>query len=200
MVPVVKFLNENVFPNISDKMIHLPQRQFGLPGFTRIRGIKQEDAHSLERLDELCFAATDPNDSGTVNDLLWDADDFRDEIRRYGSVGKVLSVALFRGRDESYGYVLGATIGNASAELRGTAVHPDYRKRGIFKHLLTLWEAEMDRYGVREVHLHTRTKDNPFYVGAADAFERTGFRVAQTISDHYDPGDAAYLMTKQLRR
>jgi len=74
--------------------------------------------------------------------------------------------------------------------------HPDARRNGVARALVTRMEAELRGRGARMIRVETSRLDG---YGAARAFyERLGYPVCAVLPDFYRPGDDLLVMLKRL--
>ncbi len=179
---------------------------------TDLRLVNPNDIDDLVKLDEACF-----------EDLYYDADEFRNELSIPSSYGIVLCTApgtVYGGKrvpligsDKRVliAYVMGHEDNDGPAPLRpiaelsgkgayivSFAVHPKIQKRGIGIGLMACFEELSRMQAMNYLRLHTRTADNPESNGAYQAFRKMGFDLTGTLKDHYDKGDDACEVVKQL--
>mgnify|MGYP000038160745 FL=1 len=75
------------------------------------------------------------------------------------------------------------------------AVHPDYRRRGIGKALLTEAIRRLKEvYGVDEVYLEVRVSNEP----AINLYKKLNFKIVKIIKYYYLDGEDAYLMAREV--
>jgi len=101
-------------------------------------------------------------------------------------------VADFAGK--VVGYILGYVKSNKSGSIKTLAVDSNYRRRGIGKELVNFIIQRLKEKSVKEVFLHTRTKNRT----ASSFYKRLGFRIIKIVKKYYGNGDDAYLMTKKI--
>jgi ribosomal protein S18 acetylase RimI-like enzyme len=81
-------------------------------------------------------------------------------------------------------------------DLYWIVTHPDARKAGVARALVTRMEAELRAVGARLIRVETSRLDG---YGAARAFyERLDYPVCAVLPDFYRPGDDLLVMLKRL--
>ncbi|MFQ6128185.1 MAG: GNAT family N-acetyltransferase [Thermoplasmata archaeon] len=75
-------------------------------------------------------------------------------------------------------------------------VDPDYRRRGIAKHLMGLGEKEMRNRGVISMHLEVGIANE----AAIELYKCLGYETVRRIPEYYSWGEDAFTMTKRMSR
>lgn len=81
-------------------------------------------------------------------------------------------------------------------DLYWIVTHPDARKSGVGRALVSRMEAELRAAGARLVRVETSRLDG--YGAARSFYERLGYPVCAVLSDFYRPGDDLLVMLKRL--
>jgi ribosomal-protein-alanine N-acetyltransferase len=141
---------------------------------TVIRRARKKDIASVTRLDRLCFS------------LPWSEQTFSQEIT--GNEFAFYIVA------ESDGYIVGyAGLWRILEEghITNIAVHPDYRRKGLGKRLLTELMARTSRQGIARFTLEVRRSNS----SAIALYLGMGFLIMGVRPGYYDDnGEDALIM------
>lgn len=105
-------------------------------------------------------------------------------------------VAELDGRVAGYVCYGDTPMTDGTWDLFWIVTHPDARRAGVARSLVTRMEAELRARGARLVRVETSRLDG---YGAARAFyERLGYPVCAVLPDFYRPGDDLLVMLKRL--
>lgn len=147
-----------------------------LPHTLELRAWRDEDLHAAGQLISLAYA--DHPDS-VINDQYRSAHGslrFLHNIVRYSGCGafapQVSHVILERGTRELVALVLASRVSAQSGHITQLCVRPDYRRRGLARHLLGVAAAEFWRLGLNEVSLTvTEANAHAIELYRAEAYE-----------------------------
>lgn len=135
------------------------------------------DAEALAAIDALCFS------------VPWSRTSFSDALKNdaYSFVG------VFDG-ERLVGYA-GMTAVLDEGDVTNVAVHPDHRRRGLGRTLVTALVAEAERRGLSLLHLEVREGN----LAARSLYETLGFACDGKRKSYYrHPTEDAILMTLTL--
>lgn len=96
------------------------------------------------------------------------------------------------------GYVVGDVTANYARDVghvKDLAVHPDARRRGVGRRLLTAAIVNLAMAGADAVKLEVRV-DNEAAISLYEAF---GFEAVRVIPEYYDDGEPAQVMVLDVR-
>ena len=151
------------------------QPRTGLPGSLELRPWRDEDLSSASRL--ITEAYRDHPDR-VINDQYRSSQGslrFLHNIVRYSGCGTFVApvshVVAQRGSRELVALVLGSRVSPESGHITQVCVHPDYRRRGLARMLLSLAAFHFMRLGVTEISL-TVTESN---TQAIDLYHAEGY-------------------------
>jgi ribosomal protein S18 acetylase RimI-like enzyme len=146
-----------------------------LPASLELRLWRDEDLNSAARL--IAAAYCDHPDS-VVNDQYrssYGSTRFLNNIVRYSGCGvfsaQVSHVVVDRASRELVALLLGSRVSPESGHITQICIHPDFRRRGLARMLITLAASCFMRQGVTEVSL-TVTEDN---TPAIDLYRSEGY-------------------------
>jgi ribosomal protein S18 acetylase RimI-like enzyme len=182
---------EDIARYVSTTEINAVSREMGVAvgHHVTVRPIARSkgDLLALMAMDRACF-----------DDLWYDAEEFLEELDNPSTFGFLAHT------NESKPKLLGYILGNRDPDFPGghylvtCGVIPDFRNRRIFTKLWGLFEQGCKAQGSGYIALHSRTEENPGSGGNFKVFQKLGFEIKETIRDHYDVNDDAYLMVKRL--
>jgi len=92
------------------------------------------------------------------------------------------------------GYILGYKKSDWTGSIKTISVDPSFRHQGVGKELVNFTLNKLRGKEVKEVFLHTRTKNR----AASLFYKNLGFKILKTIKNYYPNGDDAYLMKLSL--
>ncbi|RZC82184.1 hypothetical protein C5167_044971 [Papaver somniferum] len=136
-----------------------------------------DDIPGIQACNFLCFPEEDPRDSYYYKDRIV----FWPKLFYVYQSGGIL------------GYVVGKMVGERHGYISYLGVHPDKRKQGIARKLMTAAEkALVQEYGSEYVSLHVRRSS----VAAINLFtEKLGYQIQITAAEFYDNEEDAYVMS-----
>jgi ribosomal protein S18 acetylase RimI-like enzyme len=151
------------------------QPRVELPGGLELRPWRDEDMVSASRL---IYEAYRDHADAVINDQYRSPQGslrFLHNIVRYSGCGtfsaQVSFVIVHRSNREVAALVLGSCVGPDSGHITQVCVHPDYRRRGLARLLLSLAAFHFIRLGVTEISL-TVTESN---TQAIDLYRAEGY-------------------------
>ncbi len=147
-----------------------------LPHTLEMRAWRDEDLNAAGRLISLAYA--DHPDS-VINDQYRSPHGslrFLHNIVRYSGCGTFAPyashVVLERGSRDLIALVLGSRVSAQSGHITQLCVRPDYRRRGLARHLLSMAASEFWRQGINEVSLTvTEANANAIELYQAEGYE-----------------------------
>ncbi len=110
----------------------------------------------------------------------------------YRDCGDLFFAAKVSGRIA--GYIV-TCVEDRVAEIASLAVHPDNRRRGVARVLLSDTLRRLRKAGVHRAILAVRTGT----LAGASLYRAFGFRRARTIRRYYEDGGDAFLMTRAIQ-
>jgi ribosomal protein S18 acetylase RimI-like enzyme len=151
------------------------QPRVNLPGSLELRPWRDEDMASASMLINEAYR---DHPDGVINDQYRSTQGslrFLHNIVRYAGCGTfsplVSFVIVHRASRELAALVLGSRVSNESGHITQLCVHPDYRRRGMARLLLSLAAFQFMRQGITEISL-TVTESNP---QAIDLYRAEGY-------------------------
>jgi ribosomal protein S18 acetylase RimI-like enzyme len=155
-----------------------PAPRVSLPDTLELRSWREEDLNPAGRL---IAAAYQGHPDSVVNDQYRSAHGsmrFLNNIVRFSGCGafsaQVSHVVVDRVSREMVALVLGSRVSPESGHITQLCVHPEFRRRGLARMLLTLASSSFLRLGVREISL-TVTEAN---TEAIDLYRAEGYDCA----------------------
>jgi ribosomal protein S18 acetylase RimI-like enzyme len=160
---------------------HWSRPQVDLPAGLELRPWREEDLNSSARLISAAYQA---HPDSLINDQYNSVHGslrFLHNIVRYAGCGAFSSTAshvvVDRKSRELAALVLGSRVSPQSGHITQLCVHPDYRRRGLARLLLSLAAAQFVRQGVSEISL-TVTEAN---TDATDLYKAEGYECKHTF-------------------
>lgn len=144
----------------------------------RIRPARTADLLDIFRLERRCF------------EQPWPFTAFESHLD-----AAAFLVAIADGR--VVGYVVGAVqsgFPGPTGHIKDLAVHPNYRRRGIARHLLSEALAHLYSAGAIRSMLEVRASNEP----AISLYRSVGFLPTRRRPGYYDDGETAIVMTREL--
>ena len=145
-----------------------------------VRPVRTTDLLSVYRLERRCF------------DHPWPFSAFESHVDAPGFL-----VATVDGR--LAGYVVGSvedSFPGPRGHIKDLAVHPDYRRRGIARRLLSESLRRLRAEGAIGAMLEVR----PSNESAIALYRTVGFEAMRIREHYYQDGEAALVMSRSLRR
>lgn len=136
------------------------------------------DAHvsQVAQLERICFS--DP----------WSENSVASELKN------PLSLWLVAMDGETVAGYIGSQSVEGEADMMNVAVHPDYRRQGIARLLVTELVAALAKKGVSSLALEVRTSNVP----AISLYEQLGFiQVGRRPNYYRNPKEDAYILRKE---
>lgn len=149
-----------------------------IASFPHVRPARSTDLLSVYRLERRCF------------EQPWPFAAFESQIDEPGFL-----VAIVDGRVA--GYVVGSVhegFPGPQGHIKDLAVHPDYRRQGIARHLLSRSLGRLRDAGAIGVMLEVR----PSNEAAIDLYRSAGFERMGHRPGYYQDGEAAVVMRRSL--
>jgi ribosomal protein S18 acetylase RimI-like enzyme len=157
------------------------QPRFNLPGGLELRPWRDEDMASASRLIHEAYCN---HPDGVINDQYRNSQGslrFLHNIVRYSGCGTFVApvshVIVQRSNRELAALVLGSRVSPESGHITQVCVHPDFRRRGLARFLLSLAAFHFMRLGVTEISL-TVTESN---TEAIDLYRTEGYTCPHTF-------------------
>jgi ribosomal protein S18 acetylase RimI-like enzyme len=151
------------------------QPRINLPGGLELRPWRDEDMASASRLIHEAYRN---HPDGVINDQYRNPQGslrFLHNIVRYSGCGAFVApvshVIVQRSNRELVGLVLGSRVSPESGHITQVCVHPEFRRRGLARFLLSLAAFHFMRLGVTEISL-TVTESN---TEAIDLYRTEGY-------------------------
>lgn len=143
-----------------------------------VRPARTTDLLTIYRIERRCF------------DQPWPFSAFESQVDAPGFL-----VATVEGR--IVGYVVGSIaqgFPGPRGHIKDLAVHPEFRRRGIARSLLTSSLERLREAGAISAALEVR----PSNVAAIDLYRSHGFEPTRMRENYYRDGEAALVMTRSL--
>jgi ribosomal protein S18 acetylase RimI-like enzyme len=157
--------------------VSYPAPRISLPATLELRSWREEDLNSAARL---IYAAYHGHPDSVVNDQYRSVHGsmrFLNNIVRFSGCGafsaQVSHVIVDRVSREMVALVLGSRVSPVSGHITQLCVHPEFRRRGLARMLLTLAASCFLRQGVTEISL-TVTESN---TEAIDLYHSEGYDI-----------------------
>ena len=141
-----------------------------------IRSADKNDVGTMARMDEVCFT------------VPWSEQSFSDEINQ-NKLARYL-IAEIAGKIAGY---TGLWIILDEGHITNVAVHPDYRRRGIARKLVSSLIEAAHTEGARSYTLEVRASND----SAISLYQSLGFKVSGIRKEYYeDDNEDAIIMWK----
>ena len=149
-----------------------------------LRRAREEDLPEIQMIERVSFI--NPYSTFYQKHLLKHADIYYVAMYRGKIIGYIIARVENRG-------LPGVDVGKIG-HIVSIAIHPDYRRRGLGKLLMSRAEEELKRMGCRRVFLEVRVSNYP----AIKLYQKLGYIKLKVIPRYYQDGEDAYLMLKSL--
>lgn len=113
-------------------------------------------------------------------------------LELYAECRDFFVVAKVGGRIAGYAV---ACMEKRNAEIASLAVHPDYRRRGVAKRLMSHLLRALRAAGVRRVELMVRSGNT----AGAQLYRSLGFRRVRLVKRYYEDGGDGFLMARAIQ-
>jgi acetoin utilization deacetylase AcuC-like enzyme/GNAT superfamily N-acetyltransferase len=167
----------------------LPAAQSVLPGVDCRAEVNEKDAESIRRLVEITGFFS-PAEVLMAQELV------QERLAKGPQSGYHFLLA------EHYGRLIGYTCygpiacTEGSYDLYWIAVHPDFHRRGIGRHLVYETEGRITAAGGSRIYVDTSQRAH--YAGTRAFYEGCGYRLEGVLTDFYAPGDGKAIYCKSL--
>ncbi len=145
------------------------------------RRAEEKDLLRMQSLDRICFP----------RGVAFSALEFGRRLRRPGSFA-----ILVEEGEKLAGLVLVTSEGGGFGYIASLDVHPEFRRHGVGRKLLTIAEEEMSREGAEKIFLHVAV-DNE---AALKLYRSQGYFELSKARSYYGWRKDAFLMGKNLKR
>ena len=152
------------------------------PTSYKVRPLTAEHLPELMRLSVRCFRGSETYNRETFEYLLREPRVV--SYRALSDPGDLIAFAFVMSRTEG------------SAHVTTIAVAPEHRKRGVARELLKHSETALLEKGIETLLLEVRVSN----YAAQNLYANAGFVIIQKLLDYYSDGEAAYLMSKDLKK
>lgn len=146
--------------------------------FPRVRPARTSDLLHVYRLERQCF------------DQPWPFTAFETHVEAPGFLVAVADGQLV-------GYVVGAlqdSFPGPTGHIKDLAVHPEYRRRGVARQLLSRSLRRLDAAGARRAILEVRESND----AAISLYYSVGFHPSRRREGYYADGEDAIVMSRPL--
>lgn len=144
-----------------------------------IREMRVEDIPAVVEIENLSFS------------IPWSSRSFMSEIYKPYSIARVAIIG-----DRVVGYICAERIID-EAHILNLAVHPDFRRMGIGRFLVSRVLEELRKTGCRYIYLEVRVSN----IAARRLYERFRFKVVGIRKGYYAlPEEDAYVMMLELEK
>jgi ribosomal-protein-alanine N-acetyltransferase len=145
----------------------------------KLRDFRIEDIDQMLELDRLCFPPMQA---------------FPEEVFYYYLYGlQSISLVIQRERGGLVAFIIFSNIKRKVWELVTIDVHPEVRRMGFGKTLITKGLESVEQRHPKLIELHVSINNNP----AIALYEKYGFFIVKKLSNYYNDGNDAYLMHKE---